>query len=130
MHHLLSAFSATVLKRLCKERNIRTNAATKRELIRRLQKYATQAIVYDGRPKRGLLKEAKARKIDCSQTKSSAAIIALLESADRSRTFHPFLDIPAELRNGSTAMPSSSMTPCGYRGVVRGSPRFVGRRRS
>ncbi|KAK1021341.1 hypothetical protein LTR33_018483, partial [Friedmanniomyces endolithicus] len=64
MHHLLSAFSATVLKRLCKERNIRTNAATKRELIRRLQKYATQAIVYDGRPKRGLLKGAKARKID------------------------------------------------------------------
>ncbi len=36
----------------------------KRELIRRLQKYATQAIVYDGRPKRDLVKEAKAREID------------------------------------------------------------------
>jgi len=61
---LLTLFSATLLKILCKDRNIRTNGATKRELIRRLQKYATQAVVYDGRPKKDLLKEAKARNLD------------------------------------------------------------------
>ncbi|KAK1011958.1 hypothetical protein LTR54_004813 [Friedmanniomyces endolithicus] len=96
---LLTLFSATLLKILCKDRNIRTNGATKRELIHRLQKYATQAVVYDGRPKKDLLKEAKARNLDCSQTKTSPALIALLESADRSRTFHHFLELPAELRN-------------------------------
>ncbi|KAK0947559.1 hypothetical protein LTR29_001167 [Friedmanniomyces endolithicus] len=98
-HGNATPFCATILKAFCKERNIRTNGAMKRELIRRLQKYATQAIVYDGRPKRDLVKEAKAREIDCSQTKTSTDVIALLESADRSRTFHPFLDLPAELRN-------------------------------
>ncbi|TKA77693.1 hypothetical protein B0A55_04000 [Friedmanniomyces simplex] len=99
MHSLLSTFILSDLKALGKSRNIATNTATKVQLILRLQKHATQAVVYDGRPVRHLLRDIHARGIGFPNATASDHLIALLEAADRARTFHPFLDLPAELRN-------------------------------
>ncbi|KAK4541535.1 hypothetical protein LTR36_007832 [Oleoguttula mirabilis] len=78
----LTHLNLAELKQLCNERELKTTG-NKTHLITRMSKHETQAKVYDG----------------FATASSAADLVALLESADKARTFHPFVQLPAELRN-------------------------------
>ncbi|KAK6388462.1 hypothetical protein LTR65_007799 [Meristemomyces frigidus] len=94
----LTHLNLAELKQLCNERELKTTG-NKTHLITRMSKHETQAKVYDGLSLTELLKEVKARSMNYATASSAADLVALLESADKARTFHPFVQLPAELRN-------------------------------